>query len=108
MTDMTGGGREVLRDQRMEGMLEGMTGVGHRRETRRAHTQTEVGQRAGPVQRTSGLTSARMLRNHVAEFACLSPLTVNCVSYILSLETDVKSTPCVYRQIFHLQGRGWF
>lgn len=49
--------------------------TGERDSDRRAHTLTEVGQRAGPVQKASGLTSARMLRNHVAEFACLSPLT---------------------------------
>lgn len=48
----------MLRDQRMEGMLEGMTGVGHG--GRESYLDREVGQRAGPVQRTSGVVSARI------------------------------------------------
>lgn len=62
----------MLQDQRMEGMLEETAGAGHRgRESyldTRANTQREIGQKAGPIQRTTGEVSTRRLRTTQMSF----------------------------------------
>lgn len=92
----------MLRDQRMEGMLEGTAGVGHGAGRQSCLDRRENTEKNGTENIRSDL--CQDFKDHVDESDCFTPLIINCVFYI-SLLTDFNSVPYVFRLNFLPSGQ---